>query len=260
MNQKRCQWIAGLALLTALVAQIGAAQAQTADAKPKEPIYTYVASWAIPRAHWADMEKPNAAEQRVLEQAMSDGAVVAYGSDINLVHQPDGDTHDSWWAAHSMAGVLNTLDAFYKAGTASSAVLATATSHADSIYVSRHYNWRPGTWKGTYTHGASYSLKPTAPDDAVDVISKSILEPILEKLLTDGAIVEYEVDEEAIHTEAPNTFWVFYVTPNAEGIDKVNLAIRAATKANPLLASSMESMVDFAPYRDYLARTTVTFK
>lgn len=260
MNQKRCKWIASLGLLTALVAQVGTAQAQTTDAKQKDPMYTYIANWAIPRAHWADMEKPNAAEQKVLDQAMSDGTLVAYGSDINLVHKQDGDTHDSWWSAHSMAGVLNTLDGFYKTGTTTSAVFASATRHSDSIVVSHHYNWKPGSWKGAYTHGASYKLKPTAPNDAVDIVSKNILEPVLERLLADGAIVEYEVDEEAIHTEAPDTFWVFYITQNAEGIDKVNAAIRAAIKANPLLGASMDSMVDFTPHRDYLERTTATYK
>jgi hypothetical protein len=260
MNRKRCKWIVGLGLLTALCAQVGTAQAQTTDTKEKERMYTYVANWTIPRAHWADMEKPNAAEQKVLDQAMSDGTLVAYGSDVNLVHQQDGDTHDSWWSAHSMAGVLNTLDGFYKTGTTTSPVLASATRHSDNIFVTHHYNWHSGSWKGAYTHGSSYKLKPNAPDDAVDILSKNVFEPVLEKLLTDGAIVEYEVDEEAIHTEAPDSFWVFYITQNAEGIDKVNAAIRAALKGNPLLGPSIDSMVDFTPHRDYLERTNATFK
>ncbi|HXR18477.1 MAG TPA: hypothetical protein VN757_00890 [Steroidobacteraceae bacterium] len=260
MNQKRCKWIAGLALLAALGAQVGTAQAQATDAKEKERMYTYIANWAIPRAHWADMEKPNAADQKVLDQGMSDGSLIAYGSDIILVHEQDGNTHDSWWSAHSMAGVLNTLDGFSKAGTSTSGVLVSATKHSDNLFVSHHYNWHPGSWKGAYTHGSSYKLKPTAPDDAVDILSKNVFEPLLEKLLADGTIVEYEVDEEAIHTQAPDTFWVFYITQNAEGIDKVNAAIRSVIKANPLIGPSLDSMLDFTPHRDYLARTSATYK
>ncbi|HEY4974069.1 MAG TPA: hypothetical protein VII41_10695, partial [Steroidobacteraceae bacterium] len=100
----------------------------------------------------------------------------------------------------------------------------------------------------------------TAPDDAVDTISKNIFEPVLAKLLAAGAIVEYEVDEEAIHTQSPDTFWVFYITPTADGVDKVNAAIRAAVKDNPLLGPSLDSMVDWTAHRDYLSRTSATFK
>jgi len=53
---------------------------------------------------------------------------------------------------------------------------------------------------------------------------------------------------------------VFYITQNAEGIDKVNAAIRSVIKANPLIGPSLDSMLDFTPHRDYLARTSATYK
>ena len=144
--------------------------------------------------------------------------------------------------------------------TVYAAGIGAGTKHADAVLVSHHYNWRAGTYKGAYSHGSSYALKPTAPDDAVDILSKSVFEPLLEKLLADGSVVEYEVDEESIHTESPNTFWVYYVTPTAEGLDKVNAGIRAALKANALIGPSFDSMVDFVPHRDSLTRTDATFK
>jgi hypothetical protein len=49
-----------------------------------------------------------------------------------------------------------------------------------------------------------------------------MLVPLLEKQLADGTIHEYEIDTEAIHTEPPGTFWIFYLTANAEGLDKVS--------------------------------------
>jgi hypothetical protein len=260
MNLKRHRPIAKVGLMALLGALAGAAHAQASDTKEKERMYTYVALWAVPRAHWADFEKPVAAEQKVLDQGIGDGTLLGYGSDINLVHDADGYTHDSWWASRTMAGVLNVLDAFSKTGTSTSAALGLATKHSDIIFVSHHYNWHPGSWKGAYSHGSSYKLKPSAPDNAVDVLSKNIFEPVLEKLLADGSIVEYDIDEETIHTQSPDTFWVFYLTPTAEGIDKVNAAIRAAVKANPLLGPSLDSMVDFTPHRDYLSRTNATYK
>ena len=260
MNQKSCKWMTGLGLLAALAIQVGTAQAQSTETREKDPMYTYVALWAIPRAKWADFEQPSAANQKVLDQGISDGSLIAYGADASEVHQADGYTHDSWWSSHSMAGVLKTLEAFANVPSTTSGVLTSATKHSDVIFVSHHYNWHSGSYKAAYTHGSSYKLKPTAPDDAVDILSKNVFEPVLEKLLADGAIVEYEVDEEAIHSEDPNTFWVFYITPNAEGIDKVNAAIRGAVKVNPLVGPSLDSMVDWTPHRDSLDITSVTFK
>ena len=254
------RWIAAIGAIALLGTVATAAQAQMSDMNAKEPMYSYIALWAVPRAHWADFEKPVAADQKILDQAIGDGSLIAYGSDINLVHDADGYTHDSWWCSHTMAGVLNVLDAFSKAGPSSSAPLGLATKHSDEIFVSRHYNWHPGSWKGAYTHGSSYKLKPSAPDDAVAILSKNIFEPVLEKLLADGSIVEYEIDEEAIHTQAPDTFWVFYLTTTAEGLDKVNAAVRGAAKANPLLGPSIDAMVDFTPHRDFLSRTSATYK
>jgi hypothetical protein len=223
-------------------------------------MYTYVGNWNIPRAQWSEMQKNTAADQSVLEKALANGTIVAYGNDVNLVHEADGGTHDDWWSAMSMAGLLNVLDQFYKSGNATSTVLSSATKHWDSIYVSRYYNWHAGSWKDVYTRGSSYKLKADAPADAVDMLSKNLFVPLMEKLLADGTLHEYEVDTQAIHTEAPGTFYLFFITANAEGLDKVNAALQDTMKANPLGGPAFDSMVDFTPHRDELTRTNATYK
>jgi len=260
MNNKMGRVFAVLCALALAAVWAVPAGAQMSEAKEKPPMYSYVGNWAIPRAQWAEMAKSSAADQKILDQAMASGTIVAYGNDVNLVHQADGDTHDDWWSAMSMAGLLNVLDQFYKSGGTTSPVLASATKHSDNIFVSRYYNWHAGSWKDVYTHGSSYKLKADAPDSAVDMLSKSLIVPLMEKMLADGTIHEYEVDTEAIHTEAPGTFWVFYIAANAEGLDKVNAALREALKANPLGGPAFGSMVDFTPHRDYLSRTNATYK
>jgi hypothetical protein len=236
------------------------AAAQTAEVKEKPPMYSYVAFWSLPRAQWGEMEKGNATNQKILDNAMASGTLVGHGQDANLVHQQDGETHDSWWSAMSMAGVLNILDEFHKASTTPDPVLASATKHWDNIFVSRYYNWHPGTWKGAYTYGAVYKLKSDAPDDAVEKLSRHLVVPLMEKLLAAGTIVEYEVDTEAVHSDAPGLFFIFYLTPNAEGLDKVNMALRETLKSNPLGGSAFGSVVDYSAHRDYLARTNATYK
>jgi hypothetical protein len=249
--------LCGIALFAGLAVPAGA---QMSEVKEKPPMYTYVGFWDIPRAQWGDMEKSAAADQKVLDKAISGGSIVGYGHDLNLVHTPDGPTHDDWWSSMSMAGLLGVLDQFYQSGNATVPVLASATKHWDNILVSRYYNWHSGSWKGLYTHGSAYKLKADAPSDAVDMLSKGMIVPLMEKLLADGAIHEYEVDTESIHTQAPGTFWVFYLAANADGLDKANAALREAQKASPLHGAAFVSMVDLAEHRDFLVRTSASYK
>jgi len=251
--------LAALCLLGLMVAVAAPAVAQMAE-NGKAPMYCYVGECAIPRAQWADMEKANAADADVLQKALSGGSLVGYGSDDNLIHQADGPTHDSWWCATSMAGILGVLDTFYTNGSTASPVLASATKHWDNILVSRYYNWHAGTMKNGYTHGAVYKLKADAPEDALDTLAKTAIVPMMEKLLSNGTIAEYEIDQESIHTSAPGLFFIFYLTPTADGLDKASKALQDTLKANPLIGPAFDSVVDFTAHRDYLDRTTATYK
>jgi len=257
---KLCRVFAAFFAIAMLAVCAAPASAQKSDMKEKPALYTYVANWTLPRAQWADMAKSNADDAKVLDKALSNGTIVGYGSDENLVHSPDGATHDGWWSATSMAGVLNVLNQFYQSGTVTSSVLSSATKHWDGIYVSHHYNWHSGAYKGAYSRVEAYKLKADAPDDAVEILSKNLIAPLLEKLLADGTVLEYEIDTEAVHTEDPGMFWIVFVTPTAEGQDKVLAAIRETTKSNPLLGPAFDSMVGSSAHRDYLNLSEGTYK
>jgi hypothetical protein len=236
------------------------AAAQNSEVKEKPPLYSYVANWVIPRAQWADFQKNSAATEQVLQKALASGTLVGYGNDDTLIHTVDGSTQDSWWSAMSMAGVLNTLDQIYQAGGAVNPALESATRHWDNIWVSRYYNWHSGTHKGAYTMVSEYKLKKDAPDDAVDTLSRNLVAPLLEKMLADGTIAEYEIDTEAVHTNAPGVFLIVYLANTAEGLDKVNAAIRATLKADPLAGPAFGSMTDSTAHRDELDRTNAVYK
>lgn len=249
-----------IAVTFALAMSVICAPAQMQESKEKPRMYSYVAFWTIPRAQWAEQAKQTATEGKMMEKALADGSIVGYGSDQNLIHQPDGATHDTWFSSMSMAGLLNQLDQFYKTGMTTTAVDLSATKHWDGMYVSRFYNWHSGSWKDVYSHVSLYQLKADAPNDAVETLSKNLFVPILEKSLADGTIHEYEIDTEAIHTQAPGAIWVSYIAANAEALDKVSAAVREAQKASPLGGPAFESMADFAQHRDYLSKTNATYK
>jgi hypothetical protein len=259
MNWKvKCFASAGaLALYGVWTVQAGA---QTSEVKEKPALYTYVANWNIPREKWPDMEKSAAAERKLLEKALADGSIVGYGNDVTVVHQQDGITHDDWWSANSLAGVLKVLDELEKDPNGGSTVLLSANDHSDGIYVSRYYNWRPGTLKDGYTYAAHYRLKPDAPDDSVAVISTKLVVPLLDKLLADGTLQEYEVDTQAIHSEAPGAFVIVFLATHADGLDKVNAALAEEVKSNSLGEIGFQSLVDVSAHHDDLAISTATYK
>jgi hypothetical protein len=234
--------------------------AQNSEVKEKAPMYSYVGNWAVPRAQWAEMEKNTAADQKILDKALASGTLIGYGSDVVLVHEADGATHDDWWSAMSIAGVLNVLDQFYQGGGTTVPVLGAATKHWDNIWVSTYYNWHPGSYKGVYTRVGSYTLKADSPANAVDSISKNLLVPFFEKLMASGTIHEYEVDTQYVHKANPNTFAMVYIAANAEALDKVDAALRDLLKTNPLVGPTFDSMVDSSAHRDDLARTSATYK
>jgi hypothetical protein len=223
--------------------------AQTSPAKEKPPMYTYVALWNIPRAHWAEVGKSNDADKPILDKALADGTIIGYGSDSSVVHQADGLTHDNWWASMSMAGLMKILEQFMSSGGNPNDATATATKHEDEIFVSRYYNWKPGAYKGAYTEIAMYKLKPTATDDGLDNLSKNLVAPLLEKLIADGTLIEYEIDHLAVHTDSPSTFAIGYTAAKADGLDKVNAAITEVLKASPLSGPAFDSMMEEGVYK-----------
>jgi len=258
MNRRKGTILAGLCVLGMMAA--APAGAQSSEVKEKPPMYCYISNWQIPRAQWADMDKARETERPALDKALAAGTIVGYGSDVNLIHRPDGETHDEWWCAMSMAGVIDLLEQFYQGGNSTTPVLASATKHWDDLFVSRYHNWHSGTVKNGYTHVGFYKLKADAPDDAVEMLSKSLVVPLLEKQLAAGTIAEYEIDEEAIHTDAPGAFLIVYLATNAEGLDKVQAAVAEAMKSNPLGGSAFGSATDSSGHRDELVRTTATYK
>jgi len=250
----------GLCALTLSALCALPASSQSSEVKEKPPMYSYIANWEIPRAHWAEMEKSYEATKAILDKAVADGTLVGYGNDENVVHTPGEFTHDDWWSATSMAGLMKVLDQIAASGGSSSPALESATKHWDEIEVSRYYNWHPGSYKNGYVQVAFYKLKADAPDDAIETLSKNLIVPLLEKQLADGTIVEYEIDVAAVHTSAPGTFAIVWVCPNADGIDKVNAAIRGSMKGQPLGGPAFASMIDVSAHRDELERGNGIFK
>jgi hypothetical protein len=250
----------GLCSLLVLTVCVAPAGAQMPEVKPKPAMYSYVANWQFPRASFADVDKMLAGGNPALDKAYADGAIIGYGHDKNLVHSVDGWTHDTWWSATSIAGLMKALSAVSATDMPNSAAMTSASKHWDEVLESHYYNWKPGSYTDAYVEVLEYKLKADAPDDAVAMLSEHLIVPSMEKLLADGSIQEYEIDEAAIHSTAPGMFFVVYIAPKPEGIDAVQAAIAAAAKAHVLGIQAFGSMVDMNGHRDELGIGSGTFK
>ncbi|HVT96706.1 MAG TPA: hypothetical protein VHE33_04315 [Acidobacteriaceae bacterium] len=223
-------------------------------------MYSYVANWQIPRSHWSEVAQGAAAYKTVADKALADGTIVGYGFDEAVVHTADGDTHDDWWSSMSIAGLLKMRTQLFAAGTPTSPAMDAATKHWDEILMSRYYNKKSGSYKNAYTWVAMYQLKPDAGDDAVEMLSRNVIAPFLEKLFADGTILEYEIDEQAVHSQAPGTFSVVWVSPTAEGVDKVNAALFETVKAQPMIEPAFGSATKNSAHRDELLLSEGAYK
>jgi hypothetical protein len=267
MNRLVCRVTMGVAVLAVLGMTATLAGAQTdavpeaAAPKEKPRLYRYESYWAFPPAHWGDVDKDNATgSQKVLAPALADGILLGYGDGENLVRPEGGFTHDNWWQANSWAGLTKVLEAFHKGGGSSSPLLASSTQHWSQVYVSRFYNWKAGSWKGAYEFRRAYKLKPDYPDDGVAALG-SFWVPLFEKMLADGAIVEYEIDYSLVNsTDSAGELVFVFVTPNSEGRDKYTETYNAALHKNALLAPAKVAILFDATWHDDWVRVNATYK
>lgn len=232
---------------------------QKAEVKEKPPMYSYVANWEVSRDKFKDLEGQLGVNNALMKKQVSDGSLVGFGNDITLVHRDGESTHDVWWSSMSWGGLMKTLQAVKAAGTSDAPVFGSG-KHNDRIYSARYYNWRPGSFTNGFSRVAIWKLKPGAPDNAVDQVAKSFVVPMFEKLLAEGSIYEYEIDEEAVHSGDPATFLIIFVGKGPEGLDKGSAALAEFSKTVPFALPAFGSWVDSSAHRDGLYLTTGTYK
>jgi hypothetical protein len=243
-----------LCVLALLPLSANRASAQSVE---KPVMYTYVSEWTVPRAMWADFLKNDAAEADTMKKAVADGSIVSFGSYAVVNHQEGQPTHGTWFSATSMASILKVLEGIRTAPNATAPPLA-AAKHWDYIMESHDYNAHSGTFTNGYLRVGNWRAKASDPDGK---ILKSTMVALLEKLLSDGALHSYQIDSETVHSTDPGTIFVAIVANGGEGIDKFNTALDEAEKANPAGWAGLQTTIDAAGHRDFLAHVaTMTHK
>jgi hypothetical protein len=221
----------------------------------QQPIFTYVAEWGVPRAQWSDMEKVNAGNKALLDSLAANGTLLGYGTYENRIHSEGGMTHGSWFQADSLANIFNALDKIYaQAGTVTQPVQA-ASKHLDYLMVSTIHGAKAVSNSTGYLRVISAQVKPGKDEQFLEAYRRYIV-PVYAKLLADGAIVAYQLDWEYNIENAPGRFFSVATTRDAEGLDKVRMAVGELFNKNPAVLDALVSVSVPNSRNDLLARVT----
>jgi len=225
----------------------------------KPVLYTYVSTWTVPRAMWADYNKMESADDASLGKAVADGTLVGFGSYTVLNHTEGEPTHGNWFSAGSMANLIKGLEQLRATPGATGPVLS-ASKHWDYIMESHDYHATSGSFKNGYLRVGFWNYRPGASDPGGKIV-KATMVPVLEKLVNDGALYSYQIDEEAIHSSDPGALNMVIIANGAEGLDKFNAAVEDMATNNALAGAGIGSLLDPHAHHDMLAHVdTMTYK
>jgi hypothetical protein len=258
MHMKFANRLSFFSTLALGILAVSPAPAQTSG-KEKPLRYIYNATWVVPRNMWADYQKMQASDDDLLRKFVADGTLHDFGSYSVLNHQDGQATHGTWFSASSMERLMKVLEAERSAPENSAPSLA-ASKHWDYVLKTRDYNGHSGSFNNGYLRVGVWTSKPGAADSQGAVI-RSTLVPALEKLLEEGALHAYSIDEEAVHSSDPGVLWVAIAANGAAGLDKYDAAVEAMQKKDPAAAAGFVSLIESHGHRDILAHVdSMTWK
>jgi len=255
MRYRRMDMLAAWCVVLVMLFGGGRVAAQTPALSENKPVmYTYVSEWSVPRAMWEEFLKNETLEAEMYKKAVTDGTLTSFGSYTVLNHSEEGATHGTWFSSGSMASILKFLEELQSAPGTSAAPLLVA-KHWDHIFQSRNYNAQSGAFTNGYLRVGTWHPR-AGSKDADGKVVKSTIVALCEKLMADGALHAYQIDEEAVHTSDPGTLFFGLVMNGGEGLDKFNAALEEAQKSNSVAWAGFGAAIETVGHRDMLARVT----
>ena len=250
-----------------LVAAMTVGLAISTAAEQPQPL-TYVALF---RVEPPNVEKFLALGKQyvpTLDKLFTDGTLMAYGIDSDLMHRPNQLNVAFWYTVSSYTNLQKAEEAIEAFQAKSpqlmkeTAALTDLSKHRDILARSLDRNWsKTGSCKPTVTSFSRVQVKPGKRDDFM-ADGRKYQKPVMDQLVNDGAMCSYSVDVEDVHTVDPGTVWVIMSFPNLGSMDKLDQAFDAA---NAKLSASERTartqarreIVDMSKHEDSLARNIV---
>lgn len=249
---KRVVWAMSI-LVLGVLANAVPLRAQGDDMQ-KPPEYIYVSEWAVPRAQWGEMAKLNGADRALEDKLLAEGTITAYGEFENLIHTEGQPTHGSWITSGNREGILKAIHAFMSRPDSAAPVLA-ASKHWDHFLTSTIHNAKSGTYDDVYLSDSMWRLKP-GQYQAFNNLVKGRVIPVMEKLLSEGVVIDYGFVYQTYASEMPDMVEFYSIVSDMSGLDKESKAFEGLFGKDPEIGPAMGSLVKEASGRSSLLHIT----
>jgi hypothetical protein len=214
-----------IAVLLVFVLAMTLVPAALSQMEPTPIVYTYVSTFQVPRASWAQFAEDNEKTfVPIAERFMADGTIIGWSTFETIVHTPDGSTHGSVWSSNSLAGITRVLDELRKGGPRPGQIAA--TKHEDLLMQSTMHHASTVTGGSGYLRVVCQMAKADKPGEYAAALKK-YLGPTFEEQFKKGVATSYGVDEQYVNSSAPSMRCLVITYPNAEGMDKWATAVNA---------------------------------
>ncbi len=259
----------------------------TAAAQQAQPVSYIGDFYVLPGREEEFLNLVKKYDEPVLNQLMAEGAVLAWGVDVPILHLEGAPTHMIWWGVPDMGAFEKVLAAFEAAEKKWADEYAKLADDArrkrqvapksvmeqllDTVDLSRHRDWLLRTQVSNYATApppadakpyswiTMFHVKPGKAAEFRQLFDR-YAKPTYDRLVADGTIVGYELGvEEAKSTDA-FTHYVWTVLPDLAAREKVRSTFMAlnesrAPEAREAIEHLFLSTIDPAATRTFVQRT-----
>jgi hypothetical protein len=204
----------------------------------------------------------------LLERLKAQGAVLAYGVDMDILHSAGAPNASTWFVAPDYAAYETALAGIHEVqqkNTAAMQEMLTAMDmeqHQDLLFRVIHGNGKPvAAGSHPFTTVSIFKAKP-GKFEALQKGFENYYKATADKLVADGTILGYSLLMETMHSTDPSTLWYVVSTPDMAAQDKIRAAFRAELQKRSeiertAIEKEFEEISDESAHRDFLMRSEV---
>ncbi len=226
-----------------LICVFGVALGQQTPAQP-QPLTFYYDYKVNPGKEDEFMNLIKTVGAPVRDKLLADGVILAWGMETPLLRHPDGTTHLIWFSVANWDGVdkvISSMEAqLAKLATQEArdkVAKTTAMRTREVLDMSKTRDWLIRDVVSNYGSQPAagvlpitrYSFTKVKPGKGADYRStwEKYNKPVLDKLVTDGAVLAYGLAVEEVKTDGEFTHFTWISTANMGSMDKVAAAFSA---------------------------------
>ena len=204
----------------------------------------------------------------VFERLMKEGAMLGYGIDAGVLHRAGETNMEAWFMVPDWAGYEKVNKAIDEAQTKNPTLLAALTAatdpdkHHDQLLRSVVGSFKkPAEGTLPFTHISATRVKPGKSQEFREMFEK-YAKPVYERLLAEGVINGYSLDQEAEHGDDPGGRFTVTILPNLAARDKMIAAFeeenkRRTEQERQAVTARFLELTEAGAHRDHLLRAIV---